>query len=134
MLVPKKQKYRKHHKIKKIGKATRATHVNFGSFGLKTLEPCWLTARQIEAARKVITKYTKKHGKLWIRVFPDHAITKKGGEIPMGKGKGDVDHYVAIVKGGAIVFEVEGISREFAYEALKLAAYKLPIKCKVVEK
>lgn len=134
MLVPKKQKYRKHHKIKKIGKATRTANVNFGSYGLKTLQPCWMTARQIEAARKVITKYTKKHGKLWIRVFPDHAITSKGGEMPMGKGKGDVDHYVAIVRSGTVVFEVEGISQELSYEALKLASYKFPVKCKVIEK
>ncbi|MFW5888183.1 MAG: 50S ribosomal protein L16 [Patescibacteria group bacterium] len=134
MLMPKKQKHRKHHKIKKIGKAGRSVDVNFGSFGLKALEPCWLSSRQIESARKVIAKYTKKGGKLWIRVFPDHAITKKGGEIPMGKGKGDVDHYVAIVKAGSIIFETEGISGEAAKEAMTLAAYKLPTKCKVVER
>jgi large subunit ribosomal protein L16 len=134
MLMPKKQKHRKHHKIKNIGKAGRAVDVNFGSFGLKAMEPCWLSSRQIESARKVIAKYTKKGGKLWIRAFPDHAITKKGGEIPMGKGKGEVDHYVAIIKAGAIIFETEGISREVAEEAMTLAAHKLPVKCKVVER
>lgn len=132
--MPKKQKHRKHHKVKKIGKASRTVNVNFGSYGLKALEPSWITSRQIESARKVIAKYTKKGGKLWIRIFPDHAITKKGGEIPMGKGKGDVDHYVAVVKAGTIVFETEGISREAAHEALKLASYKLPVKCKVMER
>lgn len=134
MLMPKKQKFRKHHVSKNIGKASRMVNVSFGSYGLKSLEPCWISSRQIESARKVITKYTRKGGKLWIRIFPDQAVTAKGGEIPMGKGKGDVDRYVAIVKPGMIMFEVEIASREQAYEALKLAAYKLPVKCKVVER
>lgn len=134
MLMPKKQKFRKHHVSKNIGKASRAVSVSFGSYGLKSLEPSWVSSRQIESARKVITKYTRKGGKSWIRIFPDQGVTAKGGEIPMGKGKGDVDRYVAIVKPGMIMFEIEIASREQAYEALKLASYKLPVKCKVVER
>ncbi len=134
MLMPKKQKYRKHHVSKKFGKASRTINVNFGSYGLKSLQAKWITSRQIEATRKVITKYTKKGGKIWIRIFPDQGVTAKGGEIPMGKGKGDVDRYVAIVKPGMILFEIEIASKEQAYEALNLAAYKLPVKCKVVER
>ncbi len=134
MLMPKKTKHRKSHKGKRGGKATRLTEVNFGSFGLKAVEAHWITARQIEAARRVITKYTKKGGNMWIRIFPDKPVTQKGGEIPMGKGKGAVDHYVVVVKPGAIMFEVEGIDEKMAKEALILAAHKLPIKCKFVKK
>ena len=110
MLMPKKTKYRKSHKGKRGGKACRLTNINFGSFGLKSMEAHWVTSRQIESARKVITKYTKKGGKIWIRIFPDKPVTKKGGEMPMGKGKGAVDHYVAVVKPGMILFEVEGLT------------------------
>lgn len=134
MLFPKKTKFRKSHKFKNLGKATSTTRVDFGSYGLKSLEPNWITSRQIEAARKVITKYTKKGGKMWIRIFPDKPVTEKGGEIPMGKGKGAVDHYIAPVKAGTVVFEVDGISKEMAEEALNLAAYKLPTKCKFISK
>lgn len=134
MLFPKKTKFRKSHKFKNLGKATSTTRVDFGSYGLKSLESNWITSRQIEAARKVITKYTKKGGKMWIRIFPDKPVTEKGGEIPMGKGKGAVDHYIAPVKAGTIVFEVDGISKEMAEEALNLAAYKLPTKCKFISK
>ena len=134
MLFPKKTKFRKSHKFKNLGKATGTTKIDFGSYGLKSLESNWISSRQIEAARKVITKYTKKGGKMWIRIFPDKPITEKGGEIPMGKGKGAVDHYVAPVKAGTIVFEVDGISKEAAEEALNLAAYKLPTKCKFISK
>jgi len=134
MLMPKKTKHRKSHKGKRGGKATRLTEINFGSFGLKAVEAHWITARQIEAARRVITKYTKKGGNMWIRIFPDKPVTQKGGEIPMGKGKGAVDHYVVVVKPGAIMFEVEGIDEKIAQEALILAAHKLPIKCKFVKK
>ncbi len=134
MLMPKKTKYRKSHKGKRGGRASRLTEVSFGGFGLKSLENHWVTSRQIEASRRVITKYTKKGGKLWIRIFPDKPVTKKGGEIPMGKGKGAVDHYVAVVKPGMILFEVEGIPEETAVQALGLAAYKLPVKCRVVKK
>jgi len=134
MLMPKKTKHRKSHKGRRGGKATRMTEISFGSFGLKSLGAHWVTARQIEAARRVMTKYTKKGGKIWIRVFPDKPVTKKGGEIPMGKGKGSVDHYVVVVKPGMVIFEMEGISPEVAKEAMNLAAFKLPIKCKFIKK
>ena len=134
MLMPKKTKHRKSHKGKRGGKASRKTDLSFGSFGLKAQEAHWVTARQIEAARRVMTRYVRKGGKIWIRVFPDKPVTKKGGEIPMGKGKGAVDHYVVVIKPGIIMFEMDGIPEEKAVEALKLAAYKLPIKCKVITK
>ena len=132
--MPKKTKYRKSHKGKRGGKATRKVELSFGSFGLKSLEAHWITSRQIEAARKVITKHTKRGGKIWVRIFPDKPVTKKGGEIPMGKGKGAVDHYVAVVKPGMIMFEMEGVTPETARQAMNMAAYKLPIKCKFVSK
>ena len=134
MLMPKKTKYRKSQKSRRGGKASRKIKVSFGSFGLKSLEAHWVTSRQIEAARRVMTKYTRKGGKLWIRIFPDKPITKKGGEIPMGKGKGAVDHYVAVVKPGMIMFEMDGIDKDIAKKAMELAAYKLPVKCKFIEK
>ena len=134
MLMPKKTKHRKTHKAKRGGKATRLVNISFGSFGLKALEPHWITARQIEAARRVMTRYTKRGGKIWIRIFPDVPVTKKGGEIPMGKGKGAVDYYIANVKPGMIMFEMEGVSETMAREAMNLAAYKLPIKCKFIVK
>jgi len=132
MLSPRKTKYRKSHKGRRGGKASRKTSVSFGSFGLKSLEASWVKARQIEAARRVITKFIKREGKVWIRIFPDKPVTKKGGEIPMGKGKGAVDHYVVVVKPGMVLFEMDGVGEEVAKEALTLAAYKLPIKCKFV--
>ena len=134
MLMPKKTKYRKAHKAKRGGKATRLVNVSFGSFGLKALEAHWITSRQIEAARRVMTRYTKRGGKIWIRIFPDVPVTKKGGEIPMGSGKGAVDHYIANVKPGMVMFEMEGVSEKIAKEAMDLAAYKLPIKCKFIVK
>ena len=134
MLMPKKTKYRKHHKSKRGGKATRLVDLNFGEYGLKALEPSWVTSRQIEAARRVMTRYTRKYGKIWIRIFPDRAVTQKGGEIPMGKGKGAVDHYIVVVKPGMIMFEIGGIEKEKAEEALTLAGHKLPIKSKIIEK
>ncbi len=134
MLMPKKTKYRKSQKGRRGGKASRKIEISFGSFALKSLESHWITSRQIEAARRVMTKYTRKGGKLWIRIFPDKPVTKKGGEIPMGKGKGAVDHYVAVVKPGMIMFEMDGIDKEIAKKAMKLATYKLPVKCKFIEK
>ncbi len=134
MLMPKKTKYRKSHKGKRGGKATRKIDISFGSFGLKSLENNWVTSRQIEAARRVMTRYTRKGGKIWIRIFPDKPVTKKGGEIPMGKGKGAVDHYVVVVKPGMIMFEMGGIPEEKAKEAMELASYKLPVKCKFITK
>lgn len=133
MLMPKKSKFRKSHKGNRGGKATRKITVAFGAFGLKADEAHWISSRQIESARRVLTKYTKKGGQVWIRIFPDKPVTKKGGEIPMGKGKGSVDHYVAVVKPGMIMFEMDGVG-PIAAEALNSAAYKLPIKCSVVKK
>lgn len=132
--MPKKTKYRKDHKRKRGGKASRLTYISFGSYGLKALGAHWITSRQIESARRVMTRYTNRGGKIWIRIFPDKPVTKKGGEMPMGKGKGIVDHYVAIVKPGMILFEMEGIEQTEAKEAMTLAAYKLPIKCKFITK
>jgi len=134
MLMPKKTKWRKMHKRRKGGKASQMLSVSFGDYGLKSLEACWVSSRQIEAARKVLTKYIKKGGKIWIRIFPDKSVTAKGGEIPMGKGKGAVDHYVAVVKPGMVMFEMVGVSETVAKEAMKMAAYKLPVKCKYVAK
>lgn len=132
--MPKKTKYRKSHKGRRGGVATRKTNISFGKFALKSMEAHWITARQIEAARRVITRYTKRGGKIWIRIFPDKPVTVKGGEIPMGKGKGSVDHYVAKIKAGEIMFELEGVSEEAAREAMGLAAYKMPVKCKFISK
>lgn len=134
MLMPKKTKFRKSHKSKRGGKASRLIAISFGQFGLKAMEAHWVSARQIEAARRVMTKYTKRGGKIWIRIFPDRSVTKKGGEIPMGKGKGSVDHYIAAVKPGMVLFEMDGITGEAAKEAMNLAAHKLPIKCKFIVK
>lgn len=122
------------HKRKRGGKASRMVAVSFGDYGLKSMESYWISSRQIEAARKVLTKYIQKGGKIWIRIFPDKSVTVKGGEIPMGKGKGSVDHYVAVVKPGMIMFEMAGISESSAKEAMKMAAYKLPVKCKFAVK
>ena len=121
-------------KGKRGGKATRLISVSYGSFGLKSLENCWVSSKQIEAARRVMTRYTRKGGKIWIRIFPDKPVTAKGGEMPMGKGKGAVDHYVAVVKPGMIMFEMEGITAAEAREAMEMAAYKLPVKCKFITK
>ena len=132
--MPKKTKWRKMNKSRRGGKATRMVSVSFGDYGLKSLEACWISSRQIEAARKVLTKYIKKGGKIWIRIFPDKSVTAKGGEIPMGKGKGAVDHYVAVVKPGMVMFEIAGVSEAEAKEAMGKAAYKLPVKCKYVAK
>ncbi|MDP3899508.1 MAG: 50S ribosomal protein L16 [bacterium] len=134
MLAPKKTKFRKHHQIKPSGTATRGTEISFGSYGLKALESRWITARQIEAARRVITRSISRGGKMWIRIFPDIVVTKKGGEIPMGKGKGAPDYFVAPIKKGKIIFELEGVKEDAAKKAMELAAYKLPIKAKFVKK
>jgi large subunit ribosomal protein L16 len=134
MLMPKKSKYRKDHKRRRGGVATRNLHISFGSYALKATTPHWVTSRQIESARRVIAKYIKKNGKLWIRIFPDKPITNHGGEMPMGKGKGALDYYVAIVKPGTILFEVEGLDEETAQKALELAAHKLPLKAKFISK
>jgi len=116
------------------GKATRGTTVAFGDFGLQALEPAWVTARQIEAARRAIVRFVRRRGKYWIRIFPDKPVTAKPAETRMGKGKGAVDHYVAVVKPGRVMFELSGVTEEAAREAMRLAAHKLPIKCQFVRR
>ncbi|OGZ35331.1 MAG: 50S ribosomal protein L16 [Candidatus Portnoybacteria bacterium RIFCSPLOWO2_01_FULL_43_11] len=132
MLSPKKVKHRKWQKGRSRGKETRGAELTFGAFGLKSLETKWLTARQIEAARRAMTRYVQRGGKIWIRVFPDKPITKKGTEVPMGGGKGSVDHYVFPVKPGRILFEMDGVSEEIAREAMRRAEHKLPVKTKFI--
>lgn len=132
MLMPKRVKYRKAHRGRRRGKAYRGSQVNFGDFGLKSMEAGWITSRQIEACRVAITRKMKRDGKVWIRIFPDKPVTKKPLETRMGKGKGAPEFWVAVVKPGRIMFEVAGVSREIASEALKLASHKLPLKTKVV--
>ena len=137
ILMPKKVKHRKWHKGKGRARGSadsRATEVNFGSFGLKALEPKWITARQLEAARRYIIRYLKKGGKLWIRIFPDKPVTFKGSEVGMGGGKGGVDHYVYPIKPGRIIFELDGLREDISKEALEGAGSKLPIKTKFVKK
>ena len=134
MLMPKKVKHRKSHKGRALGKriATRGTRLAFGSVGLKTMDEKWITSRQIEAARRAMTRSIKRGGKVWIRIFPDKPVTAKVSEMPMGKGKGAVDHYVAVVRPGVIMFEMDGVTNEQAKTAMTLAAHKLPVKCKII--
>lgn len=132
MLMPKRVKFRKQQRGRMRGKAYRGSTVAFGSFGLKALEPGWITSRQIEAARVALNRRMKRDGKVWIRIFPDKPVSKKPLETRMGKGKGAPEFWVAVVKPGRIMFEVDGVSQELAHEALKLASYKLPIKVKIV--
>ena len=131
-LEPKKVKWRRQHRGRRRGMATRGSHVSFGSFGLKTVEAGWVTARQIESARIAIIRQIRKHGRMWIRIFPDKPITKKPAEVRMGKGKGAPDQWVSVVRPGRILFEVEGVDRELAAEAFRLAGHKLPVKTKLV--
>jgi large subunit ribosomal protein L16 len=132
MLMPKKVKYRKQQRGRRAGKAWRGGSLAFGDFGLKAMEVAWVTDRQIEAARIAMTRFIKRGGKVWIRVFPDKPITKKPAETRMGKGKGAPEGWVAVVKPGRVLFEMEGVSREIAAEAMKLAAHKLPIPTRFV--
>ncbi len=132
MLMPKKVKFRKQQKGRNRGKAHRGDKLNFGDFGLKAMEPGWITDRQIEAARIAMTRHVKRGGKIWIRMFPDKPVTKKPAETRMGKGKGALDHWVAVVKPGRILYEIQGVEEELAREAFRLAAQKLPIKTKFV--
>jgi large subunit ribosomal protein L16 len=132
MLQPKRTKYRKQHKMKMKGNATRGHELAFGSFGIKAMEGVWMTARQIEAARIAVTRYMKREGQIWIRIFPDKPITKKPAEVRMGKGKGAPELWVAVVKPGTIIFEAEGVTMEVAKEALRLAAQKLPVTTKFI--
>lgn len=134
LLMPKKVKHRKWHKGVSKGVERRASELNFGSFGLKSLDTKWVTARQIESARRFIIRYMKKGGKLWIRVFPDKPVTSKGAEVPLGGGKGAVSHYVYPIKPGRIIFEIEGLKEEIAREALQGAAIKLPIRTKFIKR
>jgi large subunit ribosomal protein L16 len=132
MLSPKRTKYRKPHRGRLRGTATRGNSVVFGEYGLQALEPTWLTSRQIEATRRSITRFVKRSGKLWIRVFPDKSITARAAESRMGSGKGAPDYWVAVIKPGHVLFEINGVPQLTAYQALKNASYKLPIKTKFI--
>ena len=132
MLQPKKTKFRKAQKGRNRGLAHRGSQIAFGDFGLKSLQPGWLTSRQIEASRIAVTRYMKRQGKVWIRIFPDKPITAKPAEVRMGKGKGAPSHWVAVIRPGRILFECEGVDKSQAQEAMRLAAQKLPVKCKFV--
>lgn len=134
MLLPRRVKHRKHMKGTVAGQSMRASTVHFGQWGLKALENRWVTARQIEAARRAMTRFVKRSGKMWVRIFPDKPITRKGAEVPMGQGKGSVDHFVAVVRRGRVLFEMDGVTEADAREALRLAGRKLPIKTIFVKK
>ena len=134
MLMPKRVKYRKQQRGRMKGAAHRGTEVNYGQYGLQALEPAWITANQIEAARVAMTRYTKRGGKVWIKIFPDKPITEKPAETRMGSGKGSPEYWVSVVKPGRVLFEMAGVDEAIAREALRLAANKLPIKCKFVKK
>ena len=134
MLMPKRTKYRRPHRIKYEGKAKGGKFVAFGEYGLQAQEGAWITSRQIEAARIALTRYTKRSGKVWIKIFPDKPVTAKPAETRMGSGKGTLEYWVAVVKPGRVMFEIAGVPEESAKEALRLAMHKLPCKCKVVSK
>ncbi|MCH7610291.1 MAG: 50S ribosomal protein L16 [Chloroflexi bacterium] len=134
MLMPKRTKWRKQMRGRRKGIASRGTTIEFGDYGLQALEPVWVTSRQIEAARRVLVRYMKRRGKVWIRIFPDKPVTKRAAESRMGKGKGAVDHWVAVVKPGRIMFEISGLNAEAAREAMRRATHKLPLKTKFVQK
>ena len=134
MLLPKRVKYRRVHRGRMTGKATRGNKVTYGEFGLVATEPAWITSNQIEAARIAMTRYTKRGGKVWIKIFPDKPVTQKPAETRMGSGKGSPEYWVAVVKPGRVMFEIAGVSEETAREALRLASYKLPIKSKIVKR
>lgn len=134
MLMPKRTKYRKHHRGRMCGTETRGVSVQFGEYGLQVLEPAWITSRQIEAARKAMTRSVKRGGQLWIRAFPDKAVSKKPAEVRMGSGKGNPEFWVAVIKTGRVIFEMAGVSEKDAQQALSLAAQKLPVKCRIVKR
>lgn len=134
MLMPKRVKFRKQQRGRRKGKATRANRLDYGNFGLMALEPAWITARQIEASRVALSKFLHKGGKLWLRIFPDKPVSKKPAETRMGKGKGPPEFWVAIVKPGRVMFEIEGLESAEAREALRLAATKMPIKTRIVQR
>ena len=132
MLLPKRVKYRRVHRGRMKGKASRGNTVTYGEWGLQAIEPSWITSNQIEAARIAMTRYTKRGGKVWIKIFPDKPVTEKPAETRMGSGKGSPEYWVAVVKPGRVMFEIAGVSEEVAREALRLASHKLPIKTKIV--
>lgn len=134
MLSPKRTKFRKQHRGRMRGLATRGSTLNFGDFALQALEPSWITSRQIEAGRRAMTRYIRRGGKIWIRVFPDKPVTMRPAETRMGSGKGNPEYWVAVVKPGRILFEIAGVSEEVAREAMRLASFKLPIKTKFIKR
>ena len=134
MLMPKRVKRRKQFRGSMAGKATRGNKITYGEYGIVSLEPCWIKANQIEAARVAMTRYIKRGGKVWIKIFPDKPVTAQPAETRMGKGKGNPEYWVAVVKPGRVMFEIAGVSEEVTREALRLAVHKLPIKCKIVSR
>ena len=134
MLLPKRVKYRRVHRGRMKGKASRGNTVTYGEWGLQAIEPSWITSNQIEAARIAMTRYTKRGGKVWIKIFPDKPVTEKPAETRMGSGKGSPEYWVAVVKPGRVMFEIAGVSEEVAREALRLASHTLPVKCKIVKR
>ena len=134
MLLPKRVKYRRVHRGRMTGKAMRGNTVAYGEFGLVATEPGWITSNQIEAARIAMTRYTKRGGQVWIKIFPDKPVTKKPADTRMGSGKGSPEYWVAVVKPGRIMFEMEGVAEDVAREAMRLASHKLPVKCKIVKR
>ena len=134
MLLPKRVKYRRVHRGRMTGKATRGNKVTYGEFGLQATEPAWVTSRQIEAARIAMTRYIRRGGKVWIKIFPDKPVTQKPAETRMGSGKGSPEYWVAVVKPGRVMFEIAGVAEETAREALRLASHKLPLKTKIVKR
>jgi large subunit ribosomal protein L16 len=134
MLMPKKVKYRKSQRGRMRGKASRGSDLSFGEFGLQALEPCWLSARQLEAGRITITRFMKRRGKLWVRSFPWKPVTKKPTEVRMGKGKGDPEFWVDVIRPGKIIYELEGIPESVAKEAMRLAAHKLPVRTRIISR
>ena len=134
MLLPKRVKYRRQHRGRMKGIATRGNTISHGEFGLRAMEPSWITSNQIEAARIAMTRYIKRGGQVWIKIFPDKPVTQKPAETRMGSGKGSPEYWVAVVKPGRIMFEIAGVSEETAREAMRLAAHKLPVKCKFIRK
>ena len=134
MILPKRVKYRRVHRGRMTGKATRGNKITYGEFGLVATEPSWITSNQIEAARIAMTRYTKRGGQVWIKIFPDKPVTQKPAETRMGSGKGSPEYWVAVVKPGRVMFEIAGVPEEVAREALRLASHKLPIKTKIVKR
>ena len=132
MLMPKRVKYRRVHRGRMTGKALRGNSISYGDYAIQALEPCWMTANQIESARRAMTRYIKRGGKIWIKVFPDKPVTKKPSEVRMGSGKGAPEYWVAVVKPGRVLFEMSGVPVDVAREAMRLAAHKLPVKTKFI--